>query len=538
MKRRTVPRALLAAAVSPTLMGATATREPAGLSRYARTAIEREAGIEPVDDTYAPCTLLRYYRGAGDATEALQAAVDCAQRAGYGMVRMGAPGLALPIKGPWSIDANRTGIDFEGACVDASSFTADKWCIPQQSAADVNGRPMLNAAHPIMNACWRGPGAQRDSACALHISDSNPAKYCVAGLMIRNIGFQDWGQDVYLGDGAFCETFVGCTFGITVSGSSGSGGSYSVTQANAQNSGERNSFVACAWYNKLRFVQLLSGNSDMYFVDCSMDGDGIFLSNMGGTVVYLGGHMEMIGDSANAVYCKGPNAVVLIQGTELVIGSERRNFDIFYSDATVSNGGICVDDIVLASGGRQLDTYLVGGDGMSRIGRVIQQANSSFPTLSKASNLLAHGGFESDGFAGEWALSGAAGRSSAYTRSGKWSMSLPSSGDSTAGAELRRACAPGQNAQGELWYMFPRRSSGTLYGKVEFLDAGGRPLPGYSSVIMTVSQAAESWRRARFWIPRPAPAGTAFVGVSVDLYGVLGGTETGYVDDVVLGLTG
>jgi hypothetical protein len=537
MKRRNVPGVLLTAAVGPALIGAAAAREPPGLSRYAQTAIERRAGIEPVDEAYPPCTLLRYYRGAGDATEALQAAIDCAQLAGYGMVRMGAPGLQLPIQGPWKVDTNRTGIDFEGACIDASSITADRWCIPQQSATDLNERPMLNAAHPIMNACWRGPGAQRGSACALYINDSNLATYCIAGLMISNVGFCDWGQDVYLGDGAFCETFTGCTFGITVAGSSGGGDSYSVTQANAKNSGERNSFVACAWYNKLHFVQLLYGNSDMFFVDCSMDGDGVFIYNTAGTVVYLGGHMELIADSANAVYCKGPNAVVLIQGTEVVIDTDRRKFDIFYSDSTVSNGGICVDDIVLASGGRQLDTYLVGGDGMSRIGRVIQLANSSFPTLSRASSLLAYGGFESDAFAAEWTLSGAAGRSTAYARSGKWSMSLASTGDSTAAAVLTRTCAPGQCAQGELWYMFPRRSSGTLYGTLEFLDAGGRPLAGYGSVIMTVSDAFENWRRARFWIARPAPPGTVFVRMSIDLFGVLEGTETGYVDDVVLGLT-
>ena len=230
-----------------------------GTALYPQTPAENALSVTPTNTWMPPYTILRYVAsianaigGISDVTTALQTAINCAQQANYAMVTVGVPGAHLLVGSTWSIDLNKTGIDFQGALVDAASFSGTAWLAPTQSNTDTNLRPQLNISHPIKNATFWGPGAQVSGAQCVYLNDTSLNN--IAGCVFRNIGMPDWDTAVYFGSGAFMEVFDSC-FISTSSRSTGHNTHYSIISSNSANSGERNTFVNCVISNNAYGIQ-------------------------------------------------------------------------------------------------------------------------------------------------------------------------------------------------------------------------------------------------------------------------------------------
>lgn len=517
----------------------------ATINSFQLSQSEIAAGVTPVDFSYPLYTLLRYGAdptGAADSTVALQSAINAAQEADHAMVLVGVTGAILKIGSGWTIDTNKIGIDFQSAYLNASTFTTGNWLTPTQSASDVNQRPSLNAAHPIMNATWQGPGIQNSTAICLYLNDPNPTE-TIAGLTFKNIGFQDWGQDVYFGIGAFCTIFDLCTFNVTLAGSGGVATTYSITQAVAANSGERNIIRDGGFYNKELIAQNLQGGADLYFQNVSFDGFNTAFFVGGGAAIYVdNSHIEsntdvaywgQVGASGGA---SGQNGVLSIRGGTIITDANKPNFSFFYSDSTVNNGGIYLDDVEFIFGGKTIGQPLCAGSGAFKVINPHFGNADTRPMLGLYANRLSYPGFESASYVADWTLTGSGGspappvRSSAQAHSGTFSLSFPATSTNTPSAVRQIPCSAGAYTFGELWYLFPGTISGTLFGSIAFTDAGGNVI-GSGSSFLAVTSVTSSWTEVKFNLQNQAPAGTVYAELTLDLFGATG-TSVGYIDDV------
>jgi len=540
MLRRDLSKTLIASLTTPGLKPSGAPESTQTRDWHRDTAAEIAARVTPVDRTFEPYEVSRYGAdptGSTDSTLAFNNAFLAASYAAGLTVRAKRGGM-YKVTGPLNIDTTKVGFDGEGCLINCSSLThGPVWC-PAQSAPDVNRRPLLSQAHPIANFTIRGPGKQHSSVVAVRLVDTaQPPTLC--GVTFQNVGFQDWGQDVYFGDGSFCTQFINCSFGVTVAGSSGAGTVYSVTMAaKAVNAGERNTFLACAWYNKELVAQNLNGNADLVFMGCSFDGMRRAFNVAGGTIFVIGGHIEMFGsDADNCGHVSGANSSLILDSVQIVIGTSRSNFDVFWSDSTVVNGGVFLDNCFLGTGSTTITAHLVGGTGPFRIRNLIQSQYADRATLGRFMNQLAYGDFESPRYAADWLLTSGAVRSGAHSHSGSYSLSFPASAGTTPSASMTRACKAGQYVQGELWYLTPDiGGTGARFTvDLHFLDNGGNPLS--SSTELDTTTSVSSWRKLRFKLIPPAPMGTCFARLLVSLSRAEQGTPTAYIDDVIVNLT-
>lgn len=564
---------------------------------YPRTDAEVNATVTPINYNYLPYTLLRYGAdptGATDSTTALQNAINCAQEANYSMVTVGVPGALLKIGSAWTIDTNKTGIDFQGAYINASSFVTGHWLTPTQSATDVNQRPTLNAAHPIQNAIMQGPGIQNAVTNAVYMVDSASTP-TIAGVIFKNIGFQDWGQDVIFDNGSFCTIFDSCTFNVTIAGSTSPATTYSITQLNGNNTGERNVFINCSFYNKQFICQNAGPGADLYFQNCSLDGFNVLFLSSGGSSIYADNcHIESNTDVAywimagaaltllappsgtsstlvsnwtgstgayNIIFSDsqvktvtltngattatwtgaltgsptvnisivGINSVVSITGGCIIVDSNKPSFAICYSDNTISNGGIYLDNVNFIFGGKTISQPICAGAGVFEIKTPHFGRDDTRPLLGSFLNRFTYPLFDSSNYTSDWTLVNSARTNSTAPPGSTWSLAFNAAMSTNASASRQISCKAGDWLNGSLYYYFPGSISGTFIGQIGFTDAGGNPLNG--ATIFSTTTTVGTWTQVEFGLQIQAPPGTVFGELSFSLSGA-SGTSVGYIGNV------
>ena len=518
---------------------------------YPLTAAEQAAGVTPENYQYAPYTLLRYGAdptGANSSTTALQDAINCAQEAGYAMVTVGVAGATLNIGSAWSINTNLTGIDFQGAYVNASAFTSGYWLSPTQSLTDVNQRAYVNQTHPICNATFVGPGTAVIAATCLYLNDTTTPTPLIAGLQFRNLAFINWAQDVVMANGAFAERFDGCAFGVNVGGG-GAGTTYGITNmGGSTNAGERNLFTGCAWYNKAFILNQSNGESDIYFIGCSLDTAQRAVYANGGNVFLIGCHLEASEDTDYYLYATGNNSSIYVQGCEVVFDVKRSNYALAYSDPSIIWGGVFIDSTVMgaASG---YDVPLIAGGGTARAQMIQGIGTAAGQPLyySAYQSLIAQPNFGTNTFTADgWTASGGSAptivNNNAYAGSYSVEFNIASGAIGTLTSRTF-PCKPGQRVCVELFAKLTTYNSGAGFiANISYVDQGGQQLPFHvggtqTSTFQFMSIAAlqttyTGYSNANSGGMGPAPPGT--VGVVLSIEGVGNGAMVGYLGQVIL----
>jgi hypothetical protein len=548
MKRRDIAGALLVSATGTALTSRSEVQSGAEPG-HSQTAAELSAGVEPVNHAYPELDLRRYgFLGTGASTSkidtmAFNAAINVAQHyQNKSDVIVGGSRIILPSGADFypsdglAWDFNRVSVDLNGGVLNFSNLKTGNAIIPLNSFKGdnlPNLRPLINVCHPLMNGYLIGPGVAATHVCCLHIADA--VDKSISSLKFRNLGIRDFATDIFLGDGAFCTLFESCNFTLT----SGKATTYSVVQ-NAY-PGERQTFFDCQWFNKQLLIENSAGSADMYFFGCSFDYfSRAFSCTAGGTISVIGGHIESNTDSDYWGYASGSNSSIILADLQLTLTGNRTAYDLFRSDSTCTNGGIFVRDCAGGFGANTLSTHLIGGAGNSRVDNLIQSNGSEHPVIAAGLNLLAYGGFEQAAYANDWEFSGAATatRTSTYAHSGSYSLQLPFTSTNTpTRAAAKRACRPGSYIQGEFWYLAPliTGTGYTYHCEINYLDNAGASLA--TTGVMTVTTSIETWTRRGFKTQTPAPAGTVSAQLLFSAYGVTNGTESGYLDDVIINIS-
>lgn len=526
-----------------------------GQTLYAENAFETAVGATPVNTLYPWYTILRYYSGSGDATPALQKACNASAQADFGMVTAGQSGLLLPISSAWTIDTNKTGVDFQGAFLNAKLFAPGSfaaWCTPIQSSTDPNARPALNAAHPIKGFTVQGPGVQNANACMLYLNDTNPVggtDYDISGVIVRCSSL-DFGQDVIFANGAFCCQ-IDLVAGQT-SFSAGSATTYSVSQQSSINSGERNVLKKYWSYNKAYGVQNLNGAADLMIEKASIDGAVRAISVNDSTVTVDVLHLESTADSDYYLNCTGTNGKLLIEKLLVVLDAAKNSFAIGNCDSSVTWGGIDIETVTLNAAAGYGNIPLIDGTGNVRVGKVygLGTAAGQPSYISLPQNLLADPIFASNGFAADgWTAAGSGTPpvvEGTAPYAGSKDVKFVGAGGGLTSILTSRVfpCVPGQSASVQVQAQLPTFNAGAAFTcKASYVNAQGNALvsviggttgAGFTFMNITATQAAyaPASTAGSGGLGRAPPGTVGFV-LSFNLGGA---TSVGYLGRVIVGV--
>ena len=466
--------------------------------------------------------------GVTDDTAAIQAAFTYAASFEHAGVKF-TPATRYKCTTGLSLDISRVGIDGGGAMLDFSSVTSVTALSFTQSNPDANIRTLYNHVNSIDNLIFNGPGANYTGAVAVIFNDA-AAPTTLAGGSFNHCGFLNWGIDVSHQNGAFCWTFNKCAFTVNV----GTPTTYSLEFPLLSNNGERNMFVDCFWFNRNYVMDCSNGNLSTFFIGCSIDGAGRAFTISNGHIYMVGCHIEYADDSDYWFSVSGQNTLLSLESCEIISQSAKTNFSPFYSDSTCEMGGININNCALGITS-SMTVPLIGGTGRAVVKNFnSQKSGTKPPGVAEANSYLAHGGFESANYTGEWTLSGGAIRSSAQARTGTYSLSFPASTGVTPQAVMTMPVSPGQQVLGSLYYkaLSITGTSGTFYVEINWRDKGGNSLGGSALIAVTTNVAA--WTLLPLHFQTPAPKGAVNYTLSINLFGTASGTPTGYVDDLIV----
>lgn len=534
MKRRDIVGTLFSSAIGSALIVNQSQAQTRTPPRYTRTAAEIAAGVTPTNYAYMPYDWPRYGAdpmGAVNSSTAIQNALTAAgQETTAAICNVTCGRYRCDTGLTW--DANKVGVNLNGSTLDFSHMTTGHAVQFTNSNGSVNIRPELNAVHPLQNGYLIGPGVGVTAVDCVYINDS--VSNSQPGIKIKNVSFQDFATDATFVSGVSFTLFESCMFTLL----SGVATTYSIIQQAGDNTGERNTFLDCTWFNKQFLINNLATiAADIICIGCSFDyfQRAFSVTGGGGSITVIGGHIEADTDTDNWGFVGGSISALILSGVTFGVTGNRVNFDLFWSDSTATNGGVFIRDCFLGTGAVAFTKYVIGGTGNARVDNLIQNNLGSHPVLAASLNLLAYGGFENANYTAEWTLGGAtpAVRSNARARTGKWSLSLPGAAGNRPFASSALLCRPGQYLQGEYWYLSPTitGTSGTFVGQIDFLDKGGNSL-GTTRITVTTANVV-TWARAGFKSLAPAPIGTVSAQLSFTVSGIASGNATSYVDDIV-----
>jgi hypothetical protein len=498
-----------------------------------RTTAELAAGVTPTHFEYPELDARRYgvdLTGSTDSQPAIVSMLSVAENHDNAFIRL-PPGSMIRCDDGLAIDTNRIGIDWQGSTIDFTRMKRGHAITFKQSEADMNQRPLLNGAHPIMNGRLAGPGAAAGVGGVL----MGDTRGNLSGVKFRNMGFENFSTDVILDAGTFCATFDSCAFTQT---SGASVPAYSIT-ITKDNNGERNVFNDCFWFNRAFQVNALSPNSDTYFTNCSFDTFVTAFNVSAGMVFVDQSHIEGTLDLAPWGIVEG-GAMLFIANTTIITQVDKVAFDMFISAAGNTNGGVFLDRIFLALGGHKMTRYLIGGAGNARVNNIVQPNYSARPVIGAMLNILAYGDFEDDAYANDWIFSGSIlpSRTRTEAHGGSWSLQISGNASTAANpssAIARRACGMGQYLQGEMWLRISAiTGTGASFDySVVYLDASNTQI-GNSASVTSEKTDLTTWTRKTISSVSPAPAGTVSAALILSIIGTASGGPTAFVDDIVL----
>lgn len=471
------------------------------------------------------------FDGVTDDHAALQAALTAA--GAFKSAKVSAQGGGGTAKSSAGLvwDVSRVAVDFNGRPIDFSSMVNGSMVSFTQSEADPNLRPAKAHAHPISNFHLIGPGVAVTDVTCFNLVDA-AAPNTLSGLAFNNGVVLNCANDVVLGAGAFCNTFYKVNFNRTA----GVPTTYSVTAAAATNAGERNEFIACKWTNRDLVLAQSNPNATTYFTNCSLDYfSSRAITVTGGSVFVSQGHVESNTDADYWFSVTNESAALHLSMVQINLLGTKNNFPLFYSDASVTHGGVILDDVTLSTSSA-FTASLIGGTGRAVIGTLSNLASTTLPVIGQYLNSLAYGDFESANALSEWVLSGTTlpSRSNTVAHAGAYSLKFPGAAGNTPAASKTIQARAGQHFSGELYYQATglTGSSGTFYIEIDWLDSGGNVLSSNAALAITVDAAG--WTRQVLTMAAPAPKGTANLRISINIFGIASGTPIAYVDDVIL----
>jgi hypothetical protein len=427
-----------------------------------------------------------------------------------------------------SIDVSTTTVDLCGATLDFSSMLTGNAITFTRSQADGNLQNLQAYAHPICDGILIGPGGSNTAVIAMYIYDVGNF---MSGGSVNNIGFLNFGQDVYFSTGSFCWTFNHCNFQII----SGAPTTYSIHATVATNSGERQTFNDCMWNNRDLVCLHESANANMFFNSCSFDYSANTVMQVSSGAVFLTGcHIENNSDANYWFAVSGQSSVLSIVNSDIHIQSVKPNYSPFYSNIDCTSGGVILDNVRVTGSNPVTLNPLVGGLGHTVVRNAYNPAPSGTNLASAWQNQLAYGDFEAANYTADWTLSGGAIRSSAQAHAGTYSLSFPASIGVSPAALGIWPCNSTQRFAASLWYLVPAISgtSGTFYITHSFLDKAGNVLASGANLIQTTNIA--SWTKLDIRPQTVPPTGAVNVQLSVNIFGVASGTPVGYIDDVLV----
>jgi len=413
-------------------------------------------------------------------------------------------------------------------------------------------RPLRNAAHSLEGLQLIGPGVDVTAVKAILFNDINPDPldpfypYVLSNVSISGCGFENFATDLELLDGAFCLRVRECTFANTETHLTPTTPSIHIP-AGTINSGERNGFIGCQWFRRTHVLTQANGNATTFFLDCSMDYGDRVITVTGGRVRLSQCHLEgnnagigLLNDSDHWFHVSGANSTLSVSSSELVNIADKTLFAPFYSHSDVTDGGVIIDNLGISQDGGTYSwtTYLVGGTGRAVVKNLQFYSAGTRMPISAYANLLAHGGFESANYAGEWTRTANVARAATVARTGTYSLELTGQISGFHSAAFTGPASPGDHFSGELWYrtVSLTNSGGTFGVEASWNDKGGNIITGATLLTALTTTAGTDFVRVPLYIFASAPPGTASLKVSAYLQGVTSGTPLAYVDDVVLNL--
>lgn len=472
--------------------------------------------------------------GSTDCSTYIQKALDLANSLGNASVEFPPFASAVKCDSGLTFYPNTTTVNGNGTTLDFSGMTSGYSVAFSQSNPDANGRNAVNRAHPIAGLYFNGAtGAY--PVTAVKAIDQNPLSgpsYWLSGVTFRDCAFMNFYRDVEFGNGSFLFAFINCVFSIT----GGSGYDTSLLMQSASNSGENFEFINCFWGNKGTMIRCLNGNASVYFRGCSAD----YLVNIFDVqegAVDWDGYIESNTDVDYWGKVLSVNSHLRIAGMISVTGNKSQ-YELFYSGAAATNGGLVVDVNLQIGGGV---TYappsrnLVAGTGRVVWNMRTQGKDTAHPAIGGGCNVLANGGFESAALT-DWILGGVTppARSTTVARTGTYSLAFAATVVNTPVASRIIPCQQGQFFVGGYWYQVSgiNGTGATFYANIDYLDAGGTSLAG--SAVMVATTDVGSWTHVGVSTLTPAPIGSVNAKITINIFGTASGTPIGYVDDVTL----
>jgi hypothetical protein len=478
----------------------------------------------------------------GNWSPAWQAAHDYVEQLVTGGTVVFPPNFSARFDTPIKWNPNKVGVEGNGAFVDFGYVAGnDVYCITlRQTVNDANLRQAKNRQHPWTGTMFSGSYGNTRLTC-LKVADNDPfqvngvTEYHAAGITMRDVQFMNFWRDVEVANGGFFLNLKNCTFAIQGLAAGGSYDTALYIPNGSINAGENINLDGCMMikvYGTL--IRCDMPSASILAKGCSADYTAVLFDIRAGSLNW-DGYIENSTDTDCWIQARGTNTVVDIRGPILVTGSKVAK-EIFYSDATATNGGIKADINLQFGGGLTYEPLkLVAGTGRAVVTFAGHSNSTTHPAIGGSTNLLANGSFEGAALS-DWNLSGAnlPVISADFARSGTKSMKFPAAPGYSPAASKTVPAKPGQFLTGELYYKVVgiTGTNGHFYVAVDWLDSGGISIGGGALVDATVDVAA--WTRTRIGFLDAAPKGTASVRLSISIFNVASGTPAGYIDDVEL----
>ena len=460
----------------------------------------------------------------------IQAAINYVAATGGGTVEF-PPGALFKMLAGLSVDTDKVGLNGNGVRLDFSGMTVGSAFTLTNSNASVSLRAMNSTAHPIKNLNCQGPGVGVTAVTAVTLSDTSGLN-TLAGVRVQNCSFLNFAKDVYFGIGAFCNTFFQCQFTAV-----GAPTTYSVTNPSTTNSGERNEFISCMWFNRQYVLDQSNTSASTYYTNCSIDYCGRAMTITGGNVIMTDCHIEDNADTDWMYSVEGAwvYSTLTINGGDIVLSAAKTVKAPFNSASTITNGGIRLNNVTVTQG-NNWTTRLIDGTGLGFANNTLFV--NRVPVISYAQSSLAYGGFESANIAADWALSGTTppSRSTVQKYAGTYSLLFAGGAANPAPQALASTpIKPGQNATAEWQLLLPNLNGtgGTFFVTLRILDKAGNQLQNYDFLMLSASANVAGWVKGLHRMGVCAPAGAATATLNVGFFGVTSGAPTAYLDEVV-----